>query len=189
MHLAGGAAEYSGLYHDAATILSCRDIVASVELGSAALISELGQAENVDFLVPQGDPMLSAYFAAGLMLIPMLHEGVLCRVLRLPGLLPLLEDLLLGATGTGCLQQLDVPAPLHAAQWSVLFEYFLALGAVPLGLFRAPGASNALPYVLTNPPPDTRIEPADKVFAVAMPGEAQPASRVRLPASQKRQEA
>ena len=33
----------------------------------------------------QGEPMLSAYFAAGLLLIPLLHEGILCRVLRLPG--------------------------------------------------------------------------------------------------------
>ena len=114
--------------------------------------------------------MLSAYYAAGLMLIPMLPEAALCSVLRLPGLMQLLEELLLGSSGAGCLRCDALPAALHGATYGHLFDHYVRLGTtLPLGLFRAPPGAGALPYVVTNPPPTTVVAPTDKLLAVARP--------------------
>ena len=49
-----GGDDNGRLYRDAATVLACRDLVESRALPPRArVLSELGQAENVDFLVPR----------------------------------------------------------------------------------------------------------------------------------------
>ena len=78
--------------------------------------------------------------------------------------------MLLGSSGTGCVQQLDIPAVLHNSDYGTLFGHFVALGSLPVGLFRAPkAATGSLPFVYTNPPPETLIVPSDKLFAIARP--------------------
>jgi len=61
---------------------------------------------------------------------------------------------------------------MHGGEYGALLEHMSRLGALPLGLLRAPAAGNALPCVLTNPPASTRIAPDDCVLAVGIPASA-----------------
>lgn len=80
-----------------------------------------------------------------------------------PGDLPdLLEDLLIGSSGSGCLLQWVVPAEVRGGCYADLVEHLIDRhSALAIGLLRA-GVLTAspLPYVLTNPPPDTPLQEA-----------------------------
>ena len=73
--------------------------------------------------------MLSPFYAAGLMLIPLLTEAALCSLLPIPQLILLLELMLNGSAATGCVRQLPVPPAFVARSYGAFFEVALELGA------------------------------------------------------------
>ena len=135
----------------------------------------------MDFLLPHVDedeaarsnmhvnPILSPYFAAGRVLSPTFFTNLVTSCVRLPQLPELVEELLLGCGGQGCLLQWPVPADLAGRSYGELFERFVTrFNAMPLGLLRAGnGCCSPLPYVLTNPYSALRLAADDRVFVVA----------------------
>lgn len=186
------------VYEDAATILTCREIESSEEL-YALPIAEVAHTSNMDFLMPHnradvdeasgtaglgphaesmyGSPLLSPYYAAGRVLSPTFLSSVMCSLLRLPELPDLLEDLLVGSSGGGCLLQWCLPTCMHHSTYGDLVEHLAVQhSAMTLGLLRAGLDTSApLPFVLTNPPSATQLHPDDHVFVVAR-RENEPAS-------------
>jgi hypothetical protein len=178
------------VYEDAATILTCREIESSEEL-YALPIAEVAHTSNMDFLMPHhrndvdeatgaaelgpntesmyGSPLLSPYYAAGRVLSPTFLSSVMCNLLRLPELPDLLEDLLVGSSGGGCLLQWCIPACMRDSTYGDLVEHLAVQhSAMPVGLLRAGMDTSApLPFVLTNPPSSTQLHPDDHVFVVA----------------------
>jgi len=186
------------VYEDAATILTCREIESSEEL-YALPIAEVAHTSNMDFLMPHnradvdeasgtaglgphaesmyGSPLLSPYYAAGRVLSPTFLSSVMCSLLRLPELPDLLEDLLVGSSGGGCLLQWCLPTCMHHSTYGDLVEHLAVQhSAMTLGLLRAGLDTSApLPFVLTNPPSATQLHTDDHVFVVAR-RENEPAS-------------
>lgn len=71
--------------------------------------------------------------------------------------------------GGALLRQVDVPPHLKDATYGELFAFLVVEGAmVPLGLYRRKSENPAwrLPYVATNPLPDTPLRPGDRVFVL-----------------------
>ena len=73
------------------------------------------------------------------------------------------------------LYQISIPEDLEEKRYGALFGYLARRDVIPLGLYRdlTPGSAaagkseNSLPYVFTNPPPDTELMDSDRVFVLS----------------------
>ena len=74
-----------------------------------------------------------------------------------------------GRPGGAALRSVPVPPQLVGATYGSLFAHFAGRRRlVPLGLYRrkSENATWRLSYVVTNPPPGTRLERGDRVFVL-----------------------
>ena len=179
---------HHALYEDAATILACREIESLGEL-EVGLAVEIAHASNVDFLLPHvaddeaarassygqhTSAQLSPYFAAGRVLVPSTFDAMLCASMRMSELPELLDEMLLGGAGNGCLLQWTIPPELECRSYGELVEKLLReYSALAVGLFRGGrDVSSPLPYVFTNPPRTTELYLDDLVYVIGRPVDA-----------------
>ena len=65
------------------------------------------------------------------------------------------------------LKQVEVPQHLRSSTYGELHAYLVgSLSMVPLGLYRRKARNLKLPYVATNPSPETRLRAGDRVFVL-----------------------
>ena len=94
--------------------------------------------------------------------------------MRMSELPELLDEMLLGGAGNGCLLQWTIPPELECRSYGELVEKLLReYSALAVGLFRGGrDVSSPLPYVFTNPPRTTELYLDDLVYVIGRPVDA-----------------
>lgn len=134
-----------------------------------------GQAHHGARAQPHWWPL----FAAGRVYYSSVLDSLLAQAFFNPGMLRLLNQMLKptpaaagassGSEGVvrGHIVQLPIPAGYSGSAYGELFEAMLAEGRVCLGLYREAGHQGCpLPYVYTNPTPESVVNAGDRIFAL-----------------------
>lgn len=150
------------------------------------IMTELFYSSNIEFLLPKSqinfDYRYSTLYAAGEVYISAIIDTLTCQSYYNPHIVTILQQILKGvnvpdsevmiANPDLCqsnLWQISVPEECISKTWEQLFLYFLEKDLICLGLYRLKGTTdNDLPYVYTNPSPDTYVTHKDKVFILGI---------------------
>ena len=146
------------------------------------IMTELFYSSNIEFLLPKSqtdfDYRFSTLYAAGEVYISAIIDTLTCQSYYNPHIVTILQQILkytsspdnevMMANPDLCqsnLWQIPVPEECIGKTWEELFLYYLERDLICLGLYRLKGTTdNDLPYVYTNPDPETFITHKDKAF-------------------------
>lgn len=149
-------------------------------------MTELFYSSNIEFLLPKSqmnfDYRYSTLYAAGEVYVSAIIDTLTCQSYYNPHIVTILQQILKGANVPDSdvmmanpdlcqsnLWQISVPEECINKTFEQLFLYFLEKDLICLGLYRLKGTTdNDLPYVYTNPSPDTHITYRDKVFVLGI---------------------
>ena len=150
------------------------------------IMTELYYSSNIEFLIEKNqaefDYRFSTLYAAGEVYISAIIDTLTCQAYYNPHIVTILQQILkctsspdnevMMANPDLCqsnLWQISVPEECIGIKWEELFLYLLEKDLIWLGLYRLKGTTdNDLPYVYTNPNPDTFITHKDKVFILGV---------------------
>jgi hypothetical protein len=150
------------------------------------IMTELYFSSNIEFLLPKSqinfDYKYTTLFAAGEVYISTIIDTLTCQSYYNPHIVTILQQILKGANVPDSevmianpdlcqsnLWQIWVPEECLNKTFEQLFLYFLEKDLICLGLYRLKGTTdNDLPYVYTNPEPETLVTHKDKVFILGI---------------------
>ena len=160
------------------------------------IMTELFYSSNIEFLLPKSqinfDYNNSTLFAAGEVYISAIIDTLTCQSYYNPHIVTILQQILKGANVPDSevmianpdlwqsnLWQISVPEECISKTFEQLFLYFLEKDLICLGLYRLKGTTdNDLPYVYTNPSPDTYVTHKDKVFILGIDVEQEKVQKI-----------
>ena len=150
------------------------------------IMTELFYSSNIEFLLPKSqinfDYKYSTLYAAGEVYVSAIIDTLTCQSYYNRHIVTILQQILKGANVPDSdlmtanpdlcqsnLWQISVPESCISKTFEQLFLYFLEKDLIWLGLYRLKATTdNDLPYVYTNPSPDTYITHKDKVFVLGI---------------------
>ena len=147
---------------------------------SLQVMCEIIQSNNIEYLMPtsqlhlEQSVELSPVYAAGEVYISSIIDTLTCQAYYNPHICTIIQQLLTGGSQQRLhekqsnLWQIRVPDDLVNKMFKELFIYLLEeRELVALGLYRLPDVrDNLYPYVYTNPPPNCRLTPKDRVYVL-----------------------